>query len=183
MSNIAESINSALKPARGFPISFLLEFIREKLGKWYWKRREDALSLTSKHSRGIERLLAIRSEIADTMFVQPIDGWKFFVTGGKRNCIVDLQQIKCDCGVYGIEKIPCSHAIAAETFAKLHIASLVSPLYSSENLYTGSANVFHRKYSVVRVDKRSQDGNLGAQGLQVLKLQTTWSYTSKLQPT
>ena len=91
MSNIAESINSALKPARGFPISFLLEFIREKLGKWYWKRREDALSLTSKHSRGIERLLAIRSEIADTMFVQPIDGWKFFVTGGKRNCIVDLQ--------------------------------------------------------------------------------------------
>ncbi|KAF2551482.1 hypothetical protein F2Q68_00033559 [Brassica cretica] len=77
------------------------------------------------------------------MFVQPIDGWKFIVTGGKRNCIVDLQQIKCDCGVNGIEKIPCSHAIAAETFAKLHIASLVSPLYSRENLYTGySQNIY-----------------------------------------
>lgn len=37
-SNIAESINSALKPSRGFPITFLLEFIREKLGRWYWKR-------------------------------------------------------------------------------------------------------------------------------------------------
>ena len=32
-SNIAESINSALKRARGFPILFLLEFIRQKLGK------------------------------------------------------------------------------------------------------------------------------------------------------
>ncbi|XP_018458789.1 uncharacterized protein LOC108829677 [Raphanus sativus] len=73
-SNIAESINSALKPARGFSISFLLEFIREKLGKWCWKRREDALSLTSEHSRGVEHLLAIQSEIEDTMSVQPIDG-------------------------------------------------------------------------------------------------------------
>nr|VDD44533.1 unnamed protein product [Brassica oleracea] len=28
----------------------LLEFIRQKLGKWYWKRRQDALSLTTEHS-------------------------------------------------------------------------------------------------------------------------------------
>ncbi|KAF3582920.1 hypothetical protein DY000_02030653 [Brassica cretica] len=69
-------------------------------------------------------------------------GWKLRA-GGKRNCIVDLQQIKGDCGVNGIEKIPCSHAIAAETFAKLHIASLVSLLYSRENLYTGySQNIY-----------------------------------------
>ena len=51
-SNIAESINSALKRARGFPIHFLLEFIRDKLSRWFWKRREDALSLTTQHSRG-----------------------------------------------------------------------------------------------------------------------------------
>ncbi|XP_018473887.2 uncharacterized protein LOC108845122 [Raphanus sativus] len=142
-SNIAESINSALKPARGFPIYFLLEFIREKVGRWYWKRREDALTLTCEHSQGVERLLAIRSEIADTMSVQPIDGWKFFVTGGRRNCIVDLEHIKCECGVFGIEKICCSHAIAAGTFAKVHIASLVSPLYSRENLHAGySHNIY-----------------------------------------
>lgn len=34
-SNIAESVNSTLKRARGFPVQFLLEFIREKLGKWF----------------------------------------------------------------------------------------------------------------------------------------------------
>ncbi|XP_056860182.1 uncharacterized protein LOC108845025 [Raphanus sativus] len=89
--NIAESINSALKRARGFPIDFLLEFIREKLGRWFWKRRDDALSLPTQNSRGVEYLLAVRSEIADKMRAQPIDGWKFFVKGGKMDC--DTQRI------------------------------------------------------------------------------------------
>src|SRR5690606_21457278 len=102
-SNIAESINSALKRARGFPIQFLLEFIREKLGKWSWKRREDALSLTTQNSRGVELLLAVRSEIADMMFkAQLICGWRFFVKCGKVVCVVDLEHGKCDCGVYQV---------------------------------------------------------------------------------
>ncbi|KAF3502606.1 hypothetical protein F2Q69_00043869 [Brassica cretica] len=116
-SNIAKSINSALKRARRFPIQFQLEFIREKLGKWFWKRIEDALSLPTQHSRGVEYLLVVRSEIADTMTVQPIDGWRFFEKGGKMDCVVDLEHGKCDCGVYAVEKIPCSHAIAAGTSA------------------------------------------------------------------
>ena len=136
-SNISESINSALKPARGFPITFLLEFIREKLGRWYWKRREDDMNLTTEHSRGVEYLLEIRSEIADTMSVQPIDGCRFFVTSGRQDSVVDLEHVKCDCGVYGIEKIPCSHAIAAGSFANLNIATLVFPLYSTAYLYVG----------------------------------------------
>ncbi|KAF2539393.1 hypothetical protein F2Q68_00022306 [Brassica cretica] len=44
--------------------------------------REDALSLTTQHSRGVEYLLVVRSEIADTMSVQQIDGWRFFVQAG-----------------------------------------------------------------------------------------------------
>jgi len=142
-SNIAESINSALKRARGFPVQFLLEFIREKLGKWFWKRREDALSLPTQHSRGVEYLLAVRSEIADTMTVQPIDGWRFFVKGGKMDCVVDLEHGKCDCGVYAVEKIPCSHAIAAGTSAGLHISTLVCPVYSKDFLFAGySENIY-----------------------------------------
>ncbi|XP_013617676.1 PREDICTED: uncharacterized protein LOC106324212 [Brassica oleracea var. oleracea] len=109
-SNIAESINSALKPAKGFPISFLLEFIREKLGRWFFIRREDALSLTSHHSRGIENLLAIREEYADMMNVERIDGWRFVVRGGHRDCVVDLELRRCQCGVFDIEKIPSCYS-------------------------------------------------------------------------
>nr|VDD55179.1 unnamed protein product [Brassica oleracea] len=142
-SNIAESINSALKRARGFHIQFLLEFIREKLGRWYWKRRGDALSLTTQYSRGVEHLLVVREEIAYTLRLQQIDGWKIFVKGGNRDCNVDLELQKCDCGVYQVEKIPCSHAIAAGTTAGLHISTLVWPVYSKDTLFAGySENIY-----------------------------------------
>ncbi|KAF2613427.1 hypothetical protein F2Q70_00013513 [Brassica cretica] len=91
---------------------------KEKLRRWYWKRRGDALSLTTQHSRGVEHLLVVREEIAYTLRVQQIDGWKFFVKGGNRDCNVDLELQKCDCGVYQVKKIPCSHAIAAGTAAE-----------------------------------------------------------------
>ncbi|KAF3577288.1 hypothetical protein DY000_02033825 [Brassica cretica] len=84
------------------------------------------------------------------MTVQPIDGWRFFVKGGKMDCVVDLEHGKCDCGVYAVEKIPCSHAIAAGTSAGLHISTLLR-----------NAHAFLGMKSVVREDRRNQDGNLG----------------------
>ncbi|CAA7054277.1 unnamed protein product [Microthlaspi erraticum] len=58
-SNIAESINSAVKKAKEYPLPSLLEFIREKLSHWFMKRRENALTLTTLHSKGVEYLLAV----------------------------------------------------------------------------------------------------------------------------
>lgn len=142
-SNIAESINSALKPAKGFPISFLLEFIREKLGRWFFIRREDALNLTSHHSRGVENLLAIREEYADMMNVERIDGWRFVVRGGHRDCVVDLELRRCQCGVFNIEKIPCSHAITTAKDVNIHVSTLVCQSYSKEYLYAAyAANIY-----------------------------------------
>ncbi|CAA7047618.1 unnamed protein product [Microthlaspi erraticum] len=98
-SNIAESINSAVKKAKGLPIPRLLEFIREKLGRWFSKRREDALSLTTRHSRGVEYILAIRSYYAGSMIVDRIDAWRFHVKGGRRDSAaeanVDMSYYVC----------------------------------------------------------------------------------------
>ncbi|CAG7865242.1 unnamed protein product, partial [Brassica rapa] len=75
--------------------------------------------------------------------VQQIDGWKFFVKGGNRDCNVDLELQKCDCGIYQVEKIPCSHAIAAGTAAGVHISTLVWPVYSKDTLFAGySENIY-----------------------------------------
>ncbi|KAF3555624.1 hypothetical protein F2Q69_00011921 [Brassica cretica] len=96
-----------------------------------------------KNIRGVEYLPAVRSEIADTMKIQPIDGWRFFVKGGKMDCVVDLEHGKCDCSVYAVEKIPCSHAIATETSDDLHISTLVCPVYSKDFLFAGySENIY-----------------------------------------
>ncbi|KAF2538720.1 hypothetical protein F2Q68_00021470 [Brassica cretica] len=88
-------------------------------------------------------LLYAQELIADTMSVQQIDGWQFFVKGGKKDGVVDLEHRKCDCGVYGVEKIPCSHAIAAGSYAGLHISTLVCPVYSKDTLFAGnSENIY-----------------------------------------
>ncbi|CAA7049310.1 unnamed protein product [Microthlaspi erraticum] len=118
-SNIAESINSAVKKAKGYPIPKLWEFIREKLGRWFTKRREDALSLTTTHSRGVEYILAVRSYYAASMTAERIDTWCYHVKGGKRDCNVDLFRRTCSCGVYDVEKIPCTHVIAAAAAANV----------------------------------------------------------------
>ncbi|KAF3503585.1 hypothetical protein F2Q69_00041841 [Brassica cretica] len=77
------------------------------------------------------------------MTVQPIDGWRFFVKGGKMDCVVDLEHGKCDCGVYSVEKIPCSHAIASGTSIGLHISTLVCPVYSKDFQFAGySENIY-----------------------------------------
>ena len=78
-----------------------------------------------------------------TMYVQQIDGWRFIVQAGIKDCVVDLEHRKCDCGVYGVEKIPCSHAIAARSYASLHISTLLCPVYSKDTLFAGySENIY-----------------------------------------
>ncbi|KAF3575872.1 hypothetical protein DY000_02033197 [Brassica cretica] len=93
------------------------------------------------------------------MMVQPIDGWRFFVNGGKMDCVVDLEHGKCYCGVYAVEKIPCSHAIAARTSAGLHISTLVCPVYSkdfpfarySENIYPCVGHKLRNAHAFLRM--------------------------------
>ncbi|XP_024016346.1 uncharacterized protein LOC112089821 [Eutrema salsugineum] len=154
--NIAESINSALKRARGFPIVFLLEYLRAKLTKWFCKRREDALSLPTNHTRGVEYLLAIRSHYADKLTVEGIDGWRFNVKGGSHNCVVDLEIRKCGCGVYDIEKIPCSHVIAVSDAMHMHLATLVCPTYSKDYLYAAYSHNIYPPSIAMKTDETTQ---------------------------
>ncbi|KAF2547216.1 hypothetical protein F2Q70_00021872 [Brassica cretica] len=59
------------------------------------------------------------------------------------DCVVDLELRKCDCGVYAVEKIPCSRAIAAGSYAGLHISTHVCPVYSKDILFEGySENIY-----------------------------------------
>ncbi|KAF3517528.1 hypothetical protein DY000_02058823 [Brassica cretica] len=61
----------------------------------------------------------------------------------QKDCVVDLEHQKCDCGVYGVEKRPCSHAIADGSYVGLHISTLVCSVYSKDTLFAGySENIY-----------------------------------------
>ncbi|CAA7052193.1 unnamed protein product [Microthlaspi erraticum] len=139
-SNIAESINAMVKKAKDFPIPFLLEFIRERLSHWFLKRRENALGLTTDHSKGVEYLLSIREYYAGFMDVERIDDWHFQVKSTSGYYNVDLELRTCSCGVFDIEKIPCSHVIAAITMAGLSVSDYVSPAYKRNTCHSTYAH-------------------------------------------
>ncbi|KAF3547829.1 hypothetical protein DY000_02008106 [Brassica cretica] len=104
---------------------------------------KNMFGMTLDYTTSYRALLYAQELIADTMYVQQIDGWRFFVQGGRKDCVVDLAHRKCDCGVYGVEKIPCCHAIAAGSNAGLHISTLVCPVYSKDFLFVGySENIY-----------------------------------------
>ncbi|KAA0038328.1 MuDRA-like transposase [Cucumis melo var. makuwa] len=46
-TNIAESMNSILKEPRDLPIASFLENVRALLQRWFWKRREEGIKVTS----------------------------------------------------------------------------------------------------------------------------------------
>ncbi|XP_024006581.1 uncharacterized protein LOC18010822 [Eutrema salsugineum] len=122
-SNVAESINAALKKAWAIPFH----------SSW----------ISYERSSGVEYLLAIRGHYADAMEVDRIDTWRYYVKGGTRNCIVDLEHGMCEYGVFYIEKIPCSHAIAAALAGGIAVDSLVCPTYSKNYLFAAySANIY-----------------------------------------
>ncbi|CAA7055018.1 unnamed protein product [Microthlaspi erraticum] len=176
-SNIAESINSAVKKAKGYPLPSLLEFIREKLSHWFMKRRENALTLTTLHSKGVEYLLAVREHYAGFMDVERIDDWQFSVKSGAGLYNVDLELRTCSCGVFEVEKIPCSHAIAAINDARLLVSSYVSPAYNKNTVHATYAHPLYpsaSNFSFVKKEpcrprslhrplagKRNQGGKLG----------------------
>ncbi|XP_010436791.1 PREDICTED: uncharacterized protein LOC104720606 [Camelina sativa] len=90
-------------------------------------------------SRGVEFLLAVREHYTDMMMVERIDGWRFHVRGGQRDCLVDLEAKSCSCGVFGVEKIPCSHAIKAAKSAGWHMFTVVEAYYRKDYVYASYA--------------------------------------------
>ncbi|CAL9237960.1 unnamed protein product [Arabidopsis halleri] len=112
-SNIAESMNKVLLNAREYPIACFLEELRKLISKWFMRRRERAMLLPTLFTPKVEKTLKTRADIGNTLYVQHIDAHRSHVTGGELACVVDLQQMRCTCRVYDIDKIPCEHALAA----------------------------------------------------------------------
>ncbi|CAA7048307.1 unnamed protein product [Microthlaspi erraticum] len=139
-SNIAESVNSVLKIARGYPVAYLLEELRKLVTRWFMNRREQALSLQTFFTPKVERILTKRSTIGDTLTVQHIDAHRSHVTGGTFPCVVDLQKMTCTCRVYDIDKIPCAHALAAAGKRRnMRLEPLVHPYTTKSNAYNAYA--------------------------------------------
>ena len=97
-TNPAESINSALRTPREFPVIPLMDSIREMMTRWFFQRR----TLSSKHSKpltiSVEKKIDRRIEKGKKFKVFPISDDRFLVQGDTFDCMVDLVRRTYSCG-------------------------------------------------------------------------------------
>ncbi|XP_010513254.1 PREDICTED: uncharacterized protein LOC104789220 [Camelina sativa] len=136
-TNIAESLNKVLRPARSFPIAQLLDEIRSMLTRWFARRRVEAAQMSTVLTNGVEKLLQERVRRASFLQVQEIDSYHYEVRSGTSVNVVNLSQRRCSCRVFDVDNIPCIHAIAAAEKANVSRISKCDPYFRVDYLRPG----------------------------------------------
>ncbi|CAG7910560.1 unnamed protein product [Brassica rapa] len=135
-TNPAESINSALRTPREYPVIPLLDSIREMLTRWFFERRTRSRKHTKPLTIAIEKKIDRRINKGKTFLVQPVDEYRFLVRGDTIDCLVDLDRRTCSCGKYDLLKIPCRHAIKAGLTVGRAPSSLTDEMYTTSTWRT-----------------------------------------------
>ncbi|XP_013607999.1 PREDICTED: uncharacterized protein LOC106314716 [Brassica oleracea var. oleracea] len=136
MTNPAESINSALRSPREYPVIPLLDSIREMLTRWFFERRTRSRKHTMPLTIAIKKKIDRRINKGKTFLVQPVNEHHFLVRGDTIDCLVDLDRRTCSCRKYDILKIPCRHAIKAGLTVGRAPSSLTDFMYTTSNWRT-----------------------------------------------
>ncbi|XP_048604954.1 uncharacterized protein LOC106378304 [Brassica napus] len=127
-SNIAESLNKVLLPARDSPIMALLEFIRRMLTRWFECRRYDISKMQGNIPKIIDEIVVEQLVLSTGLLVLPCSTWQFEVTHKptKYGFVVKLEKQTCSCLEFQMLRLPCRHAIAAASFRNIEYALFVS---------------------------------------------------------
>ncbi|XP_010468544.1 PREDICTED: uncharacterized protein LOC104748634 [Camelina sativa] len=134
-SNIAESINGALKKARELPIVYFLQYVGDMLSRWFYERRLAAALYEANITPRVDKMLKQRSVLGKHLKVRPINTYRFQVKLPTGDCVVDFEHKTCTCRRFDVHKIPCVHAIAAARKTSLTWESLVSRHYTKTCLF------------------------------------------------
>jgi len=131
-TNPAESINSALRSPREYPIIPLLDSIREMLTRWFYNRKKKISKHNHPLTEDVEKKIERRTEKGKRFAVYPVSDGRLLVRGDKIDCLVDLDRRTCSCGKYNLMKIPCRHAIKAGFHVGRQPHTLTDLFYTTE---------------------------------------------------
>ena len=130
-SNIAESLNKALVPARDSPIMALFEFIRRMISRWFVSRQRKISKMSGEIPPAVDELMENNLEDARAYAVMPLSAFEFEVTLKTTGfgSSVNLETRSCTCLEFQKVGIPCRHAIAAAMFRDLRHSEFVADAY------------------------------------------------------
>ncbi|XP_073046153.1 uncharacterized protein [Primulina eburnea] len=129
-TNGVESINARLREERQLPIIALLNSLQTLTTSWFSRYRNASVASTTNFTPTVESIVRERFNIGRGYQVYELGRLEFDVRSATNNEIVDLESKRCTCREFDIDKIPCSHAIAASYFCDVNFYSLCTEYYS-----------------------------------------------------
>ncbi|KAH7554085.1 hypothetical protein JRO89_XS12G0108300 [Xanthoceras sorbifolium] len=142
-TNIAESMNNAMKDFRELPIVAMIDRIRDMIQRWFHDRRTVAASYDTQLTEMVEALIGVRDVSAHHMKVSPIVLYQFKVHNGKQNGMVNLENSIYSYREFDLDQIPCAHAFTAIKHRGLHYTTFTSPYYSTAYLLSAYSGEIH----------------------------------------
>ncbi|XP_047268062.1 uncharacterized protein LOC107859281 [Capsicum annuum] len=112
-TNNVESMNVVLRKSRLLPILGLIDYIHNKLKSLFYERKMKSQGNFHDITRWAKVEVTDKIQVALKLKVDLIDSTKFVIREEKVEYIVDLKSRTCQCLVFQIDEIPCTHAIAA----------------------------------------------------------------------
>ncbi|XP_073290998.1 uncharacterized protein [Primulina huaijiensis] len=128
--NGVESINARLHEERHLPIIALLNSLQTLTTSWFSTYRNASIASTTNFTSTIESILCERFNIGRGYQIYEMGRLEFNVRSATNSDSVDLESKRCTSREFDIDKISCSHAIAASYFCDVNFYSLCSEYYS-----------------------------------------------------
>ncbi|KAM6578088.1 hypothetical protein CsatB_029925 [Cannabis sativa] len=110
-SNIAESVNAALKSVRELPVATLLECLHSLVQRWYWENKNRALKTETTLKNIPEKALKKQREMGLKYKVETANLLVYKVHDYTNSYIVNLENKTCTCQKFDYDEMPCSHAM------------------------------------------------------------------------
>ncbi|KAK9368252.1 hypothetical protein V1509DRAFT_80799 [Lipomyces kononenkoae] len=151
-SNVAESFNSWILEARSLPVHAMMERIRTQLMMSRAERLKDIEKLRKEGKRITEtaaKVLGKSIALAREYIVIPAYGHEYEVrTQAGESFAVFLDLHRCPCGRWQFSGVPCSHAVAAISFAGFDVIDFVSEFFTVDAFENTYANSIHAMSTV-----------------------------------
>lgn len=112
-STFGQEFYSWVSEAHEFPITQMIDEFRAKMMQSIYTRQVQSRDWVTTLTPTNEEKLQKEIGLAQTLQVSPPEGSLFQVNGGDSSVnIVDIDQCDCDCKIWRLTGLPCSHAVA-----------------------------------------------------------------------
>ncbi|XP_019240061.1 PREDICTED: uncharacterized protein LOC109220055 [Nicotiana attenuata] len=133
-SNIAESINVALKATRELPVLPLVDYIRQLIGRWNVTNLKNAIESFTDLGKKYDTMLMDNLELSHQMKLTPSTSYLYSVLDKGKQRMVFLKDRTCSCRRFQLDELLCAHAWAVLKYKYIDHTEYCSVYYTRKFL-------------------------------------------------